>query len=180
MADSDDQTLVQQALQGEPASFGILCRRYYSALVAIADAVLFDHHLAEDAAQEALVQACQKLPTLKRPDSFGPWIMVICRNVAKDMLRRLPGQRNAVEAHLGPGSEPVNDGEEALLSEALAQLPPHLREVIFLRFFHGMNYRQMTSALGITAKAIDGRLRRGKKKIAVYMTRRGFGNEGLL
>lgn len=179
MTGPDDQILVEQALQGEPASFGTLCQRYYEALVATADSVLCDHHLAEDAAQEALAQACQRLATLRRPESFGPWVVAICRNVAKDMLRKLPRQQQAAVACLGPRPEPVSDDGEALLSGALVQLPPHLREVVFLRFFHGMNYRQMGSALGLTDKAIDGRLRRAKKRIAVYMTRRGFGNKEL-
>ena len=54
MKDVEDQILVRQALKTDPESFGELCRRYYQPLVAVADSILMDHHLAEDAAQEAL------------------------------------------------------------------------------------------------------------------------------
>ncbi len=60
MTDLEDQILVRRALEADPESFGELCRRYYRSLVAVADSVLLDHHLAEDAAQEALAAAYQR------------------------------------------------------------------------------------------------------------------------
>jgi DNA-directed RNA polymerase specialized sigma24 family protein len=38
-----------------------------------------------------------------------------------------------------------------------------------------MSYEQMAAVLGATQQAIDGRLRRAKKKIAVHLKRKGFG-----
>jgi len=37
-----------------------------------------------------------------------------------------------------------------------------------------MSYEQMAAVLGATEQAIDGRLRRAKKKISEYLTRKGF------
>ena len=59
MKDLEDKILVQRALKKDPESFGELCRRYYYSLVAVADSILLDHHLAEDAAQEALAGSFQ-------------------------------------------------------------------------------------------------------------------------
>ena len=174
MKDLEDQILVQQALQADPESFGELCRRYYRSLVAVADSVLLDHHLAEDAAQETLAAACRQLPRLKKPERFGPWIVAICRNVAKDMLRERQRQRKPVEACQGCESGCEGDDQKAVMAEALQQLPQHLREVIFLRFYNEMSYRQMAKVLGATEQVIDGRIRRAKKKMAVYLRRVGF------
>jgi RNA polymerase sigma-70 factor (ECF subfamily) len=175
MTDVEDQILVQQALRGQPESFGELCRRYYPSLVAIADSILLDYHLAEDAAQEALAAACRALKTLKKPEAFGAWTASICRHVARDMLRELPKQRAAAEAHAAHEQDCVEDDRSKVLSEAVQQLPQHLREVIFLRFYNQMSYEQMAKVLGATQQSIDGRLRRAKKKIAVYLKRKGFG-----
>ena len=175
MTEPEDQILVQRALQASPESFGELCRRYYHSLVAVAHSILLDHHLAEDAAQEAFAVACRQLPKLKKPERFGPWIVAICRNVAKDMLRELQRQRKPVEPCRGHESDrEENDDQRAILTEALQQLPQHLREVVFLRFYDNMSYRQMAKALGATEQAIEGRLRRAKKKMAVYLNRVGF------
>lgn len=174
MTEPEDQILVQRALQANPESFGELCRRYYHSLVAVADSILLDHHLAEDAAQEALAAACRQLPRLKKPERFGPWIIAICRNVARDMLRELQRQRESVRPSQDLEQDCERDAQEAILAEALQQLPQHLREVVFLRFYNGMSYRQMASVLGATEQVIDGRIRRAKKKMAVYLNRVGF------
>lgn len=174
MKDLEDQILVRRALQADPDSFSELCRRYYFSLVAVAYSILTDHHLAEDAAQEALAAACRQLPRLKKPEQFGQWIVAICRNVAKDMLRELQKRQKPVNAHQKRKSDCQDDDQKAILTEALQRLPQNLREVIFLRFYNEMSYRQMSKVLGVTEKVIDGRIRRAKKKMAIYLKKAGF------
>lgn len=174
MTEVEDHILVQQALRGEPKSFGELCRRYYPSLIAIADSILLDHHLAEDAAQEALAAACRGLKTLKRQESFGAWVGTICRNVARDMLAELPRQRKAAERYAGQQRNCVDYDQKMIMTEAVQQLPQHLREVIYLRFYNEMSYEQMSKVIGATQQSIDGRLRRAKKKIAAYLARKNF------
>jgi DNA-directed RNA polymerase specialized sigma24 family protein len=78
--------LIEAATGGDIESFGELCRRYYAAMAAIAYAVLSDHQLAEDAAQESFARALVRIKSLKERAKFAPWLAAICRNVAKDML----------------------------------------------------------------------------------------------
>jgi RNA polymerase sigma-70 factor (ECF subfamily) len=176
MTNAEDPILVRRALAGEPESFGLLCRRYYPSLVAVADAVLLDRHLAEDAAQETLAEACRQLSKLKAPERFGPWVGAICRNVARDMLRERQRQKTAPDAYAKEARARSGDGRQMeALDEALNRLPRNLREVVFLRFYNELSYRQMAQVLGVTPGSIDGRLRRAKKRIAAYLTKRGFG-----
>ena len=78
MIESSDIDLVIAAQAGDLDSFGELGRRYFNTLVAIAYAVLGDHHLAEDAAQEALAKALVKLVTLRQTERFAGWLRRIC------------------------------------------------------------------------------------------------------
>ena len=174
MKDLEDQILVRRALEADPESFCELCRRYYHSLVAVADSILLDHHLAEDAAQEALAAACRQLPRLKKPERFGPWLIAISRNVAKDMLRQNLRQQESAEACICKEPDCPDDDSKALLDQAVQQLPQHLREVVFLRFYNEMSYRQMSKVLGTTEQVIDGRIRRAKKKMAVYLKKVDF------
>jgi RNA polymerase sigma-70 factor (ECF subfamily) len=174
MTDFEDHILVQRALQADPESFGELCGRYYPSLVAVPDSILPDHHLAEDAAQEALAEACSQLAKLKKPERFGPWVAAICRNVAKDMLRELRRQKEPLRDRPAQQCDCPDDDRKAILEQAVQQLPQRLREVIFLRFYNEMSYEQMAEILGATQQTIDGRLRRAKKRIAVYLARNGF------
>ena len=175
MTNAEDHILVQRALQADPESFGQLCRRYYPSLVAVAHSVLLDHHLAEDAAQEALAQACRQLPRLRNPGLFGPWVAAICRNVAKDLLRDLQRQRMLVPDCEAQEPDCPDDRQTEIVAEALQRLPQRLREVVYLRFYNGLSYQQMSGVLGASQESIDGRLRRAKKRIAAYLVKRGFG-----
>ncbi len=175
MTNAEDPILVRRALQADPESFGQLCRRYYPSLVAVADSILLDHHLAEDAAQEALAHACRQLPKLKKPELFGPWVAAICRNVAKDMLRDRQSQPTPAEDCETRETDCRDDGRTELVAEALRHLPQRLREVVYLRFYNGLSYEQMAGVLGASQESIDGRLRRAKKKIVAYLVKRGFG-----
>jgi RNA polymerase sigma-70 factor (ECF subfamily) len=175
MTNAEDDILVQRALQADPESFGQLCRRYYAALVVVADSILLDQHLAEDAAQEALAHACRQLPRLRKTEQFGPWVAAICRNVAKDMLRDRMRQRVPPGEGEPQAPDCSEDGQNEILTEALQRLPQRLREVIFLRFYDGWSYEKMAQVLGATPQSVDGRLRRAKKRIAAYLVKRGFG-----
>jgi len=174
MTNAEDHILVRRALQADPESFGQLCRRYYPSLVAVADSVLLDHHLAEDAAQEALAHACRQLPRLRKPERFGPWVAAICRNVAKDMLRDRHRQRVPPEDCEAQERDRPDSGQTEMLAEALHRLPQHLREVVYLRFYNEMSYQQMAGVIGASQESIDGRLRRAKKIIAAFMRAKGF------
>ncbi len=177
MADPGDDILVERALRADPQSFGELCSRYYSSLVALADSVLLDHQLAEDAAQEALAEACRQLARLNKPERFGPWVAAICRNVAKDMLRQRRRQAEPVADCPAQECDGSQDDRKAILDQALQELPGHLREVIFLKFYNNLNYQQMAKVLGASEQTIDGRLRRAKKRIAAYLAKKGFGRQ---
>jgi len=174
MANAEDDILVRRALQADPESFGQLCRRYYPSLVAVADSILLDHHLAEDAAQEALAHACRQLPKLNKPERFGPWVAAICRNVAKDILRDRLRQHVPAEDCDPQAPDCQDDGQSEVLAEALQQLPQRLREVIFLRFYNGWTYEKMAQVLRATPQSIDGRLRRAKKRITAFLKAKGF------
>ncbi len=84
---TDTAQLVRDAVGGDIESFGELCRQHYVAITAVAYAVLNDHQLAEDAAQEAFAQALVSLRNLKDNARFAPWLAAICRNVANDMAK---------------------------------------------------------------------------------------------
>ena len=169
-----DTTLVEAAIDGDAESFTELCRRYYPAMVALAHSILGDRHLAEDAAQQAFAKATRKLPQLKNKGKFAGWLAVICRNAAKDMAHRREALRSSGKLSR-IAAESQQDSPNEAVREVLSRLSASSREVIFLRFYDGMTYEQISAVLGISEQAINGRLRRAKKKIADYLRRNGFG-----
>jgi RNA polymerase sigma-70 factor (ECF subfamily) len=142
-------------------------------MVAIGHAILRDRHLAEDAAQQAFAKAAVNLPKLRQADQFGSWLAAICRNEAKDLAR---GRRESPAGDEPPIVEGPTDTDESdnIVREALNRLPAEAKEVIYLRFYDGLSYDRISAVLGISEQAINGRLRRAKKRLAQYLRRSGF------
>ena len=168
-----DRTLVEQAARGDGDSFTELCRRYYGSMVAIGHSILRDRHLAEDAAQQAFAKAAVSLPKLRKADQFGRWVAAICRNEARDLAR---ARREPLPEDEPPVADGQTDSDEScrVVREALGRLPDEAREVVFLRFYDGLSYDQISAVLGISEQAINGRLRRAKQRLAQYLRRSGF------
>ena len=173
MIHEPDTTLVEAAIDGDPESFTELCRRYYPAMVAIAHSLLGDRHLAEDAAQETFAKAAVKLPQLRQANKFAGWLAAICRNQARDISRRT----NATQVNnevLVTAAEPQKDDSGEAVRKALSKLSSPARELVFLRYYDGLSYERISELLGISQQAINGRLRRAKRKMADYLRHNGF------
>jgi len=173
VAQEPDIALVKAAIEGDAESFTKLAKRYYPVMVAIAHSILGDRDLAEDAAQLSFARAAVKLPQLKDGRKFAGWLAVICRNAAKDMARRENSRRTNDELSSST-VKPDKDDSCEFVKEALNKLSAPAREVIYLRYYDGLSYEKISSVLGISEQAINGRLRRAKKQMAEYLRREGF------
>jgi len=171
--DKADSVLVQAAVGGDEKSFVELCRRYYPQMLAIAHAILDDKHLAEDAAQQAFAKAVPELRRLRKPERFGAWLAAICRNVARDAAARR--QINVTTRPLESlQAATESDTDVEAVRAAVNRLPRRQKEIIFLRYYDEMSYEKISAVLGISPQAVNGRLRRAKTKIALYLRRNGF------
>jgi RNA polymerase sigma-70 factor (ECF subfamily) len=166
--DKSERELIESVLGGDVESFGELGRRYWSVMVAVAYSVLGDHHLAEDAAQEALARALVGLRTLKNKNRFGSWLGRICRNVAKDTAAAR-SRKVIAEDFLQPADNCDQDQSSGAMRRAIDKLGPGTKELVVLRYYDNLSYEQMSSVLGISKAAINGRLSRAKRKIAMYL-----------
>lgn len=173
MIQEPDTKLIEAAIKGDPDSFTELCRRYYPAMVAIADSLLGDRHLAEDAAQETFAKAAVKLPQLRQANKFAGWLAAICRNEAKDMARRENGLKTSDEFSKTATKSEKDDSRD-VVRQALNKLTAPAKELVYLRYYDGLSYEQISAVLGISEQAINGRLRRAKRKMADYLRRNGF------
>ena len=173
VAPEPDIVLVKAAIEGNADSFTELAVRYYPAMVAIAHSIVDDRDLAEDAAQSCFAKAAMKLPQLKNQEKFAGWLAAICRNAAKDIYQRENSRCKTSDLSKIEIKSEKDDTRE-VVKDALAKLSDSDREVIYLRFYDGLSYEQISAVLGISEQAINGRLRRAKKKMAKTLRSEGF------
>jgi RNA polymerase sigma-70 factor (ECF subfamily) len=129
---------------------------------------------AEDLVQEACLRAVRSFHTLREGES-RPWLLSIVRNVCYDWLKRcrqmpcaekLPYELEAIQS-AGPSPEAIllrKGGSEAV-REALGSLPHHLREVIILREFEELSYKEIASILEVPRGTVMSRLSRARRQL---------------
>jgi len=171
--DKQESRLVEAAASSDLESFGKLCQRYYSAMVAISYSVLGDHQLAEDATQEGFARALVNLRNLKNKAKFAPWLAAICRNVAKDIVAAKA--RQVTTEDFSQAAQNSNSDESIpVIRRAIEQLPASAKELIVLRYYNNLSYEEISSVLGISKATINGRLTRAKRKMKKYLRRHSF------
>ena len=172
---SEEQKTVRAAQNGDAESFGVLYVRHYAAMVWLAYSILLDRDAAEDAAQQTFVKACEKLAGLRRTDRFGPWLARICRNEAIQSLRNRKRQTSIMPDEPRQVETSVSDRENHdSVKLAVDRLAPMYREVVVLRYYNRMDYRQIAAMLGIAEHTVRGRLFRARRRIEQTLRSNGF------
>lgn len=169
--DRMSESHVRAAIDGDRDAFGRLVHHHASAVWAVATAIAGDPEIGRDVAQEAFVAAWQGLHRLRDPGRFGPWLLEIARNRARDAARR--GRRRPAQAlHTEPAdpSPDVADRLDASVREAtvwraLDDLTESDREVLLLVYQEGCSVRDVARSLGLTEVAVRKRLSRARARL---------------
>jgi RNA polymerase sigma-70 factor (ECF subfamily) len=132
--------------------------RYEGPLVSYASRLLGDPHRARDAAQETFL----RLVSADRAEvdgHLGPWLFAVCRRHCVDVLRKETRMHAAdtelLDRTVGQAEDPAIAAETSDQSShalgAVAGLPPNQREVVELRFRHGLSYAEIARVTGHSA-----------------------------
>lgn len=147
---SDTHSLVRRARAGDREAFGDLVEELWPRLVALARGVLGTDADAEDVAQDALIHAWKRLWTLRRPESFEPWMR---RIVARRSLTRARRRKTTVEpADAGAADPSASDRVDAV--RLLATLAPRQRAALYLTWIEGCTDREAGRLLGLKAATV--------------------------
>ena len=155
--------LVERAQRGDRSAFAELAAASIGRLYNVAQLMLRDRFLAEDAVQEALVVAWRDLRGLRDVEAFDAWLhRVLVRCVYREAGRE---RRNAVRIPATRRAEELPDttGEIAdrdALDRAFRRIQPQQRAVLVLRFYLGMSDREAGAVLGIPTGTVRSRLSR--------------------
>jgi RNA polymerase sigma factor (sigma-70 family) len=107
-----DEALVRQARSGDRKAFAELVERHQRLLLVLCERTLGERTVADDAAQEAVLQAMLGLDGLEQPARFGAWLAGIGLNVCRRWLRARAGASLSLDSLLG--GQQVYAGADAL------------------------------------------------------------------
>jgi len=146
---------------------------YYRFLYATALSITRSNDDAEDAVQNAVMNALKRLDQLTEPGAIVSWMAMITRNAALDLLRRkkrAPG--GGGDATVLPLAAPdkesgyeVASDMRQILANAIAVLPLSYQEVVNARHFDGMEVEDIAKKFGVTENNVRVRLFRAYEKL---------------
>ena len=157
-----DRDLVEQAQRGDREAFAVLARAYSDRLFAIAQRILRDIDLAEDALQQTLVIAWRELPRLRDPDRFEAWLQRTLINACYiEARRRRVWSANVrvlpIDGPAGP-DEMLSVDDRDQLERGFRRLPPDQRAILVMHYYLGLEPAEIAETLEIPAGTARSRL----------------------
>lgn len=170
----DEPTLVVRAQEGDVRAFETLARRHQAALYRLAVRVMGDPGEAEDALQEALIDAWRRIGKFRGDSAFSTWMYRVVTNRCIGMLRRRrPVPVDRVEDVTASPDSPERtaeiDASMAALGQALQGLRDDVRICWVLRELEGLGYTEIAEITGASEDAVRGRIHRARVQLAEVM-----------
>ncbi len=177
---TDEPTLVRRAQAGDVEAFGALVSQYMRRAYYAALGLVGSHDDALDLSQEAFSRAFRARMSLDPNRSFYTWLYTILRRLCFNFLRDRKAQSRKLAEAAGwlaeeararvAAQSPVRAAELAELrcrvAGAIEQLPDRQREVLVLKEFEGLRYREIAELLGIPIGTVMSRLYAARRQLA--------------
>ena len=170
-----DEELALAYIDGSDKAFDILLSRNQAKLYSYILFVVRDRELADDIFQETFAKVIVKLQERKYATTgkFSAWVMRIAHNVIMDYYRdqRIESVVSTVDNEdlsqidgrhvIVPNVESryVNEQVYSDVRRMMNLLPPSQREVIFMRFFQEMSFKEIAEATSVSINTALGRMR---------------------
>lgn len=164
-----EESLVRKAASGNREAFGELVRRNQRQALAAAIGLVRNRSDAEEAVQEALVRALERLDTLREPSRFSAWfagiLYRVCLELRRTRRRRAPGQPEVAAV--------LRSEAAARVVQEAFELDDEFRDVLILVYLKGLTLAEAAEALGITEGNVKVRVHRGRRLLRERLSAKG-------
>lgn len=175
LQDMTDEELTLSYVDGNNRAFDLLLSRNQSKLFSYILFVVHDRKTAEDLFQETFVKAIVRLQdgSYTASGKFGAWMMRIAHNVVMDWYRDM-SSRHIVEVTKdndlsNMGGDDVLEGNiegryvntqvMADVRRLIDTLPPIQREIVFMRYFQELSFKEIAELTNVSINTALGRMR---------------------
>ena len=169
-----DTTLIAEFISGNSNSFSILLNRYQKRVYGFIFSKVHDPDLADDIFQETFVKVVKNLRLGKYNDEgrFLSWVIRIAHNLIMDhyrKIKRLPKHESKIENFdlLESLVEQSSSIEESMIETQIhaditlliEELPDSQKEVLRMRLFQDMSFKEIGDQTGVSINTALGRMR---------------------
>ena len=169
-----DAELFADAMSGGPEAFAPIVERYQDAVFGVALARLRDFHEAEDAAQQALVEAFERLGNLKDPSRLGAWLRSVTIHRCIDRLRarrKVAPVEDDMQASDAPAPHDELERRElrGQVLAAIARLSKTQRETTTLFYINGYSINEVAGIQEVPVGTVKRRLHDARERLKEEM-----------
>jgi RNA polymerase sigma factor (sigma-70 family) len=173
-----DSALAIAAREGDTQAFAALMRRHKEWLYRFIRNYAGDREEAHDLLQESFVSAWRALARFDVQRSFPAWLRQIALNKCRDHARRRAVRHAALTLFAFGGESSTTmpetgdtqtDNGLRRLESAITKLPRALKEPLVLTALEGLSHKEAAELLGISAKAVEVRVYRAKRRLSEWL-----------
>jgi RNA polymerase sigma-70 factor (ECF subfamily) len=170
-ASTTEEELLARLRRSDDAAFATIFRAHYPALVRNASHLLRERALAEEIAQEVMLELWRRREGLLITGALGTYLHQATRNRALNRLRHERTVQRSVPYVRPPSSAPDADDRaisaelRGAIERALGALSAPQREVFELSRDRGLTYAEIAELLGISVKTVEARMGRALKEL---------------
>ncbi|MCG9971746.1 RNA polymerase sigma factor [Christiangramia crocea] len=168
-----DASLVRDYLDGNENALGALINRHQHRIYSFIFSKVFDKDIAEDIFQDTFIKVIRTLKRGKYNEEgkFLPWVMRISHNLVIDHFRknkRMPKFDNSGEFNifsvlsdndLNAEKQLIKDQIESDVQELIKELPEDQLEVLTMRIYKDMSFKEISERTGVSINTALGRMR---------------------
>ena len=160
---------VRLAIDGEKEAFNILIKENLKSLYIVARGILNSEYDIEDAMQNTILKAYEKIECLSNEEFFKTWLTRILINECNNIIRKNKKITYIEDSQIN--NEVYEDKYKNIdLIRAMDSLNSELRLTMWLFYFEDMSIEEISNTLKIAKGTVKSRLNRGREKIYNIMS----------
>ena len=174
---SEEAVWIRRAQKSDSRAFEKLYRMHIDKVYGVCLRMTGNVAEAEDCAQEAFIQAWNKLSKFRGESAFATWLHRIAVNAVLGRMRKSKREQDRIQiaAEISPGPASIGDsGNLRDLSDAVDRLPEGARHVFILSGIYGYSHAEASNMLGIAVGTSKAQLHRARRLLSQQLTEEGF------
>jgi RNA polymerase sigma factor (sigma-70 family) len=194
MMHSDD--LIARAKEGDQNAQGKVVQLWYKRIYNFGYKFFLDHDMAMEVCQKTFISMCRNLPSLQDNARFKSWLYKIAVNYCREEVRKRKGNRSlsfdviwnrdAEDSPKWESSSHRFDSPERqfqqqelsdVLQDALMELNNEQREVVIMKEYEGLKFREIAEVLNISENTVKSRMYYGLDTLRKILEKKQINKE---
>ncbi|MBI5020710.1 MAG: RNA polymerase sigma factor [Ignavibacteriales bacterium] len=165
-----DAILVKSFCDGNDLAFVNLYNRYKHPIYVFCFKMLDDGNAAEDLVQNIFFKLYARKNQINQPERLKQWLYAVARNECLSYIEKFKrtspfDPENEIDSGISLHGQYDSEEEVGLLSKAIEQLTQEYKEVLLLRLYNDLSYKEIAEILDLKETVVKSRLFEARKKL---------------